>query len=85
MDKHRLFEELKQNPKKVRFEKLCRTAEVFGFRLRGGKGIHRVYVHDDVLELVNFQNVGAKAKPYQMKQFIKLIEKYELLEVEDDV
>jgi hypothetical protein len=46
MDKHRLFEELKQNPKKVRFEKLCRTAEAFDFRMRGGKGSHRIYARD---------------------------------------
>lgn len=35
---------------------------------------------EGVVELLNFQNVNGKAKPYQVKQFIKIIEKYNLLE-----
>lgn len=61
MKKHRLFEELKKNPKNVRFERLCKIAEAFGFRFRGGKGSHRIYVRKGVEELLNFQNVGGKA------------------------
>jgi hypothetical protein len=37
-----------------------------------------------VEELLNFQNVKGKAKPYQVKQFIKIIEKYGFLEEESD-
>lgn len=37
-------------------------------------------MHDGVEELLNFQNVGGKAKPYQVKQLIKIIEKYNLVE-----
>jgi hypothetical protein len=80
MKKSRLFEELKKSPKNVRFESLCKTAEAFGFRFRGGKGSHRIYVRDGVYELLNFQNVGGKAKSYQVKRFIKIVEKYGLLE-----
>jgi len=80
MKKHRLFEELKKNPKNVRFERLCKIAEAFGFRFRGGKGSHRIYVREGVEELLNFQNVGGKAKPYQVRQLIKVIEKYVILE-----
>ena len=80
MKKGRLFEELKKNPKNVRFEKLCKIVEAFGFRFRGGKGSHRIYVQDKVGEMLNFQNVGGKAKPYQVKQFIKIVEEYNLLE-----
>jgi hypothetical protein len=80
MKKSRLFEELKKDPKNVRFERLCKIAEAFGFSFRGGKGSHRIYVRDGVYELLNFQNVGGKAKPYQVKQLIKVIEKYGLLE-----
>jgi predicted RNA binding protein YcfA (HicA-like mRNA interferase family) len=78
MDKTRLLDELKRNTKNIRFERICNIAEIFGFRFRGGKGSHRVYVHDEIGELLNFQNVAGKAKPYQVKQFIKLIEKYHL-------
>jgi len=34
MDKHRLLEELKENPKNIRFGRLCTIAEAFGFTLR---------------------------------------------------
>lgn len=80
-----MLEELKKRPKNIRFEKLCTIAEAFGFRLRGGKGSHRIYVRDGVDEILNFQNVGGKAKPYQVRQLIKIIEKYDLLEEENDV
>ncbi len=80
MKKGRLFEELKKNPKNVRFEKLCKIVEAFGFRFRGGKGSHRIYVLDEIGEMLNFQNVGGKAKPYQVRQFIKIVEEYNLLE-----
>jgi len=83
VNKRQLFEELKKNPKNVRFEKLCRIVEVFGFRFRGGRGSHRIYVLDGINEMLNFQNVGGKAKPYQVKQFIKIVEKYNLLEEGD--
>jgi hypothetical protein len=33
-------------------------------------------------ELLNFQNVGGKVKPYQVRQFIKIVEKYNLLKEE---
>ncbi len=55
MDKRRLFEELKKNPKNVRFERLCKIAEVFGFRFRGGKGSHRIFVREGIREMLNFQ------------------------------
>jgi len=84
MDKHRFFEELKRNPKNIRFERLCKIAKAFGFRFRGGKGSHRIYVRDGVEEMLNFQNVDGKAKPYQVKQLIKIIETYNLLEEEEE-
>lgn len=72
MNKKEIYEELKRNPKNVKFEKICRAAELFGFKFRGGKGSHRIYVKRDVREMLNFQNVKGKAKSYQ-------VEKYNLL------
>ena len=80
MKKRRLFEELKNSPKNVRFEKLCKIVEAFGFRFRGGKVSHRIYVQEKIGEMLNFQNVGGKAKPYQIRQFIKIVKEYNLLE-----
>ena len=83
MKKREIYEKLKNNPKNVRFDMLCRAVELFGFRFRGGKGSHRIYVKDGVREMLNFQNVKGKAKSYQVKQFLKVIEIYKLLEEEN--
>ena len=80
MNKREFYESLKGNPKNVRFEEICRAAVVFGFTFRGGKGSHRIYVRQGVRDLLNFQNVKGKAKPYQVKQFLRIIEQYHLLE-----
>ncbi len=79
MNKKEIYEELKRNTKNVKFEKICRAAELFGFKFRGGKGSHRIYVKRDVREMLNFQNVKGKAKSYQVKQFLRIVEKYNLL------
>ena len=80
MDKQKLLEELKANPEKIRFTRMCQIAEVFGFQTRKGAGSHRVYFRDGIREILNFQNVGGWAKVYQVRQFIKIVEKYNLLE-----
>lgn len=83
MNKKEIYEGLKRNPKNIRFAVICRAAEVFGFRHKGGKGSHRIYVKEGVREMLNFQNVKGKAKPYQVKQFLKVVDRYKLLEKED--
>ena len=82
MDKIKVFKYIKQSPKNVKFSTICKAAEAFGFKYRGGKGSHRIYVKPRVYELLNFQNVHGIVKHYQVKQFIKIIEKYNLLEKE---
>lgn len=79
MDKREIYEKLKRNPANVRFEEICKAAELFGFKFGGGKGSHRIFVRREIREMLNFQEVKGKAKPYQVKQFVKIIEKYNLL------
>ncbi len=55
MDKREIYQKLKRNPADVRFEEICKTAELFGFRFRGGKGSHRIFVRGGVREMLNFQ------------------------------
>jgi hypothetical protein len=62
--------------------KTLQSAEIFGFKFRSGKGSHRVCVGEGVKEILNFQNVKGKVKPYQVRQLLKVIEKYNLLEEE---
>ena len=42
-----------------------------------------MFVHPEVTELVNLQEVQGKAKPYQISQFLQLVEKYNLKLGED--
>jgi hypothetical protein len=83
MDRRETYEYLRHNPKNVRFEDLWRAAEAFGFHSKGGKVSHTVYVRDGIPDILNFQNVHGKAKPYQVRQLLKIIEHYTLLEDED--
>ena len=41
-------------------------------------GSHHIFQHPDVDELLNLQNSKGKAKPYQIKQFLELVEMYNL-------
>ncbi|MBI4063637.1 MAG: type II toxin-antitoxin system HicA family toxin [Elusimicrobia bacterium] len=78
MNTSKLYEKIKNNPQNVRFRDLCRIVEAFGFRYRGGRGSHRVYAKEGVVEILNFQEVKRMAKPYQVRQFLKIIEVYKL-------
>ncbi len=64
----------------IRFEEICRIAVDFGFTYKGGRGSHRIFVRQGVREILNFQNVKGMVKPYQVRQFIKILEKYHLVE-----
>lgn len=70
----KLFDRIKNNPQNVRFDEICKIAEAFGFRYKGGKGSHRVYSRKGIVEILNFQNVHGMAKPYQVRQFLKILE-----------
>lgn len=41
-------------------------------------GSHHIFTHPQIRELVNLQNVYGQAKPYQIRQFMDLIERYNL-------
>lgn len=53
-------------------------AEGFGFNLERIRGSHHIFSHPEVIELLNLQEVKGEAKPYQVRQLMKLIEKYDL-------
>ncbi len=76
--KRRLLQRLLSGSKNIRFEELVACAEAFGFQLSRVSGSHHIFIHPAVPELVNLQNVGGQAKPYQIKQLLALIERYNL-------
>jgi len=58
-------------------------AEAFGFRASRVRGSHHILAHPNVRELVNLQEVRGKVKPYQVKQLMELVERYNL-ELKED-
>jgi len=71
MNRPELLEELKENPRKVRFARLCKIAEDFGFQTRKGAGSHRVYFREEIQEILNFQNEGGWAKAIRSGSLLK--------------
>jgi len=78
MNKRKLLHKLISGSKNIRFNEAIAIAEAFGFRLDRISGSHHIFIHPDLPELVNLQKVKGKAKPYQIKQLLKIIEKYNL-------
>jgi len=67
-----------ESPANVRFGEMVTIVEAFGFRLLRTSGSHHIFGRFGIPEQLNLQNVGGKAKPYQIRQFLKLIERYNL-------
>ncbi len=78
MNKRKLLRKLLSGSRNIRFEELTAVVEAFGFRLARISGGHHIYEHPAVTEIVNLQNVKGKAKPYQIRQFLELVEQYNL-------
>jgi predicted RNA binding protein YcfA (HicA-like mRNA interferase family) len=41
-------------------------------------GSHHIYVHPEVPQLVNLQDVRGEAKPYQVRQLVRIVERFDL-------
>ncbi len=78
MNKQKILKKCINSPCNVRFTELQHLVETFGFELDRIRGSHHIYVHKLVKELINLQNVKGNAKPYQVKQFLSIVEKYDL-------
>lgn len=81
--KRRILQKILAGSKNVRFSDMMSLVEGFGFRLSRTEGSHHVFLHPGIPELVNLQEVNGQAKPYQMRQFLKLVERYSLKLEED--
>jgi predicted RNA binding protein YcfA (HicA-like mRNA interferase family) len=64
--------------KNVSFSDFILLVEGFGFRHSRVSGSHHIFLHDNLKELVNLQEVNRQVKPYQVKQFMSLVERYDL-------
>jgi len=57
---------------------LVTLVEAFGFHLARVSSSPHIFTHPKVPELINLQNKKGKAKPYQVRQFLTLVEQYNL-------
>lgn len=79
MNRRRLLRGLARGTlQNVAFRDMVALAEGFGFRLARVRGSHHIYAHPDISELINLQDVGGQAKPYQIRQFLRLVERHNL-------
>ena len=74
----KILEKVLSGSKNIAFTDFIRLVEGFGFHLSRVSGSHHIFVHPKVKELVNLQNVKGQAKPYQIKQFMELVERHDL-------
>lgn len=84
MKKRKLLEKALSKPNNMRFSEMVSLAKAFGFHLSRVSGSHHIFTHPHVPELVNLQEVKGQAKPYQIRQFLQLVERYSL-ELGDDI
>jgi len=78
MNKKKLFARVLAGSGNVRFGDLVTLAEAFGFRMIRVTGSHHIFTHPRLPELLNLQNWKGKAKPYQIRQLLRLVEDYDL-------
>lgn len=75
--REKLLAAIRSNPRGVRFADACKAAEAIGFVRAGGKGSHTVYAKAGEPAILNFQKRGGHIPPYQARQLIEMLDKYE--------
>lgn len=79
MNRRKLLQRLSRGAvRNVSFADLRGLVEAFGFRCVRVSGSHRIFTHPGVPALLNLQDYGGEAKPYQIRQFLKIVERYNL-------
>jgi predicted RNA binding protein YcfA (HicA-like mRNA interferase family) len=70
--------------KNVPFQDFVDLVVGFGFREVRVRGSHHAFGRSEVQQLVNLQPQRGEAKPYQIRQFLRLVESYNLRLEEED-
>ena len=79
MNREKLLKRLAEGAlRNVSFRDMVHLIEGFGFRQVRVSGSHHIFSHPTVPELINLQEVAGEAKPYQIRQFMRLIERYNI-------
>jgi predicted RNA binding protein YcfA (HicA-like mRNA interferase family) len=78
MNRKKILQKILAGSKNIRFSDMVNLVEGFGFTLSRSDGSHHIFTQPDIPELINLQKHKGQAKPYQMRQFLKLVERYDL-------
>lgn len=78
MRKRKLLDKAISRPSNLRFAEMVALIEAFGFHLSRISGSHHIFVHSAVPELMNLHDVNGHVKPYQVRQFLRVVERYNL-------
>lgn len=79
MKRTKILEKILSGSKNISFTDFVNLIEGYGFELARTKGSHQIFKHKEIAEIVNLQNSDGHVKPYQIKQFLELVEKYNLI------
>ena len=83
MNPKKTLEKILAGSKNVPFDDLVSLAVAFGFSIDGIRGSHHILSHPACREILNLQEVKGKAIPYQVRQLLKLVDRYGLTLEED--
>ncbi len=79
MDLDRLLRRLQRGHlHNVRFHDVRAILEAVGFELVRVRGSHHIFRHTMVGEVLSLQNVAGNAKPYQIRQVLRTMERHDL-------
>ena len=78
MNPEKILRKILEGNKNIRFEEMIALVKAYGFNLSRISGSHHIFVNQEINEIINLQKVKGKSKPYQVNQFIKIIERYNL-------
>ena len=70
-------------PRDLSGRDLASALSRLGYEVTRQAGSHHIFSHPHVPQLANLQDVRGEAKPYQIRQVLRLVERYNLT-LEDD-
>lgn len=74
MTARKTWEKIADGSRNIAFRDFERLLAAFGFACRRTSGSHRIYRHPKVPRPLSIQPRGGQAKPYQVAQFLAMVE-----------
>jgi HicA toxin of bacterial toxin-antitoxin, len=78
VNKKKLFKKILSGSDNIRFDDVVAVMEAFGFHLKRINGSHHIFKREGIPKLLNLQSCNGKAKSYQIRQFLALLDEHNL-------